>query len=168
MNEDGPGSGAGDRGDATATGPAPVRPVERLAAEVTAASEQLAGIAGLPPENVRMESAPRRGACAEGDDDSHYTMRHVWSLADSPEADLARAMDRLRSGLPEHGWSVVMYERNSSPAAELELRAERPSDGLFAYALFMDAANEAPGHEVSKILVTTFTGCFGLPELERR
>ncbi|NJQ14177.1 hypothetical protein [Streptomyces bohaiensis] len=129
--------------------------------EVTDVSDHMMRLLELPEANVERPLPPERSFCPDGDGSELATVTDLWRATQVPEEDMEAAMDRLHRALSDEGWTVVMFEPNSSDAQSLELRVEKEAEELFAYARFADARTGrlAEGQK-SEISVSVFTRCF--------
>ncbi|MQS39309.1 hypothetical protein FFZ77_28130 [Streptomyces katsurahamanus] len=108
------------------------------------------------------EPGPRVSECGDGKDrEKYFQMRHPWSLTPASGDELAGVMERLKGELPEHGWKIVHYERDSSRNKNLRLTADH-DERKFSVSIVHLAKNEKP-----KLSVTVVSGCYQVPEGQR-
>ncbi|PJE94462.1 hypothetical protein CUT44_30035 [Streptomyces carminius] len=89
-----------------------------------------------------------------------YIVRHPWAVYDVPNSTLEAAMENLRSGLPEDGWSIVKDGRANSEDRQPVIHAE--NDEL-QYTLMISWAQDRGKPQIS---VTLASACIKTPEGE--
>ncbi|MGW1891685.1 hypothetical protein ACWCP6_15735 [Streptomyces sp. NPDC002004] len=99
----------------------------------------------------------------EEDPDHLYRMQHPWSIYSVPEDTLKRGFQRLREGLPRHGWKIVEYGPNNSRAKTLELTADSETEQFSANIELIVSTPTHPNEPEPKILVNVVSGCFRAP-----
>ncbi|OKH92078.1 hypothetical protein AB852_26890 [Streptomyces uncialis] len=108
------------------------------------------------------EPGPRVGECGDGQDrETHFQMRHPWSLTPASGKQLDGVMERLRERLPEQGWKIVQYERDTSRNKNLNLTADH-DERKFSVNVVHLARNEPPA-----LSVTVVSGCYRVPDGEK-
>lgn len=141
-----------------------VREEEAVKDDVKERSSRLLDLMALKGTLSKGGAGVSRG-CGDLDPETHYVVFHPWSLKDVPEADMAKAMERLREGLPKQGWKILSYAPNDSPARTLTLKAEYEKNDQ-RYALEVEFWDERgrPGDHKSLLSVDVVAACHQVPK----
>ncbi len=130
-------------------------------------SSQVLDIIGLKGE---LTDVPPGASRSEQEPERLYRITHPWSLSGAPEADMERAMQRLREQLPRHRWKVLEYGPGKSKAGYLELTANSEKYKFSVNVMFKDArkpgAVEASLNKTSALRVSLVSAYFRTPEGE--
>jgi hypothetical protein len=105
---------------------------------------------------------PLVALCEGKPEDEYFRIRHSWSFYEAPADAMHKAMHRLKDKLPEDGWRVRKYGRDSSAAHSLEIVAHHPEKEFAVNITFQDrrGRSESP----SSIEVVLESACFHVPE----
>ncbi|MFF0423974.1 hypothetical protein ACFYUJ_06120 [Streptomyces sp. NPDC004520] len=113
-------------------------------------------------------SASKAGAgvqpCQGMDREKFYKIFHPWSLSAKTDDELAQAMERLRSKLPEHGWKIVKYGPDSSASKSLELTADDDARKFGVHISFWKARTVLGKPKPPMLVVDVISGCYQVPE----
>ncbi|MFF8956309.1 hypothetical protein [Streptomyces sp. NPDC014894] len=143
--------------------PVPSSGVKRIDAatkDTKQISSEILDLIGIKGETS--EGGPRVSECGDGKDrETYYQMRHPWSLTPPSGDQLAGVMERLKKKLPQQGWKIVHYERDSSPNKNLRLTGDN-DERKFSVSVVHLAKNERP-----QLTVTVVSGCYQVPEGQR-
>ncbi len=117
----------------------------------------------IPVQGKVSEPGPTSTECGGGKDPHKYfRMLHTWSM--TPEAKdrpkLAEAMKDLKKSLPERGWEVKSFARDSSRNRNLALVADHDKK-KFSVNVTHNAKDDPP-----HLVVSVISGCYRVPEGE--
>ncbi|AXK36705.1 hypothetical protein DVA86_33245 [Streptomyces armeniacus] len=90
-------------------------------------------------------------------------MLHPWSITGPSEAELGKAMERLRDELPKKGWKIKHYGRNNSRAKSLELTADDDKRKFGVNVEFWEK-NSGGDKNRALLLVNVVSACYEVPE----
>ncbi|MFI1866226.1 hypothetical protein [Streptomyces jumonjinensis] len=108
------------------------------------------------------ETGPGVSECGDGKDrEKYFQMYHPWSFTPRSGEQLAGVMERLKKELPEHGWKIFEYERDSSRNKNLNLGADH-DERKFSVIIIHLAKNTPP-----KLSVRVVSGCYQVPDGEK-
>ena len=111
------------------------------------------------------EPGPGVSTCGDSSSDTHFTIKHPWSVYDVPVKDMEAAMKRLKSGLPEEGWEVVSYGPDKSQARNLQLVADyKHGDKQFSVNIRLLDEGDGKSGQRSMINVSLVSACFQVPD----
>jgi hypothetical protein len=97
--------------------------------------------------------------CANYDSSENvYRARHPWSVYEVPVADMERAMDRLRAGLPDKGWTIVKDGVDGSAAKSPQIVAESKGKKFAVDVRLLDERKY--GDDPSLLEVTVESACY--------
>ncbi|KUO02043.1 hypothetical protein [Streptomyces caeruleatus] len=100
-----------------------VRDGDTVKAETEQASSQILEMMALKGK-VTDTGAMAMGCTDDDSDEEVYRARHSWSVYQVPVADMEKAMNRVRDGLPKKGWKIVKDGVDDSPAKSPQIIAE--------------------------------------------
>ncbi|MFD9882330.1 hypothetical protein ACFWZT_12800 [Streptomyces alboflavus] len=104
------------------------------------------------------DSQPGVMECAGRDAKTHFRVFHPWSFYPESAKDLDRALERLKSELPKHGWKIVKYGPDTSKNKNLKLVADNDERKASVDIVKM-AKNDPP-----KLSLTVVSGCYRVPD----
>lgn len=104
------------------------------------------------------ESQPGVMDCAGKDTKTHFRIFHPWSFYPASASDLDRALERLKSELPKHGWKIVKYGPDTSKNKNIKLVADNDEKKASVNIVKM-AKNDPP-----KLSLTVVSGCYRVPD----
>ncbi|MFF3453138.1 hypothetical protein ACFYXH_02190 [Streptomyces sp. NPDC002730] len=107
-------------------------------------------------------TGPGVGECG-GDPEKQYLIRHSWSISGSTDAEVSKAMTRLKDGLPAQGWKIVQYGRNNSAAKSLELTADHTEKKFGVNVEFWEKGAIRKDNPPA-LVVTVVSGCYQVPD----
>ncbi|MFI1503238.1 hypothetical protein [Streptomyces sp. NPDC020597] len=97
--------------------------------------------------------------CANYDSSENvYRARHPWSVYQVPVAEMERAMDRLRAGLPDKGWVIVKDGVDGSVAKSPQIVAESKGKKFAVDVRLLDERKY--GDDPSLLEVTVESACY--------
>ncbi|MEH0546250.1 hypothetical protein QA802_25210 [Streptomyces sp. B21-105] len=97
--------------------------------------------------------------CANYDSSENvYRARHPWSVYQVPVAEMERAMDRLRAGLPEKGWTIVKDGVDGSVGKSPQIVAESKGKKFAVDVRLLDERKH--GDDPSLVEVTVESACY--------
>ncbi|NUV80673.1 hypothetical protein G6W52_12240 [Streptomyces sp. CAI-155] len=140
------------------------RSVDEVDAETKQISSQILDIIAV--KGVTSKSGPGVSTCDGAERGKLFLMRHPWSLTGASDAELAKAMNRLKEDLPKHGWKIVGYGPNSSKAKSLELTADH-IEKKFAVKVELWEKNSGGDSNEPTLLVNVVSACYQVPEGQR-
>ncbi|MFU0438599.1 MULTISPECIES: hypothetical protein [Streptomyces] len=153
-----------DQADANVPKPVGTRSVDEVDAETKQISSQILDIIAV--KGVTSKSGPGVSTCDGAERGKLFLMRHPWSLTGASDAELAKAMNRLKEDLPKHGWKIVGYGPNSSKAKSLELTADH-IEKKFAVKVELWEKNSGGDSNEPTLLVNVVSACYQVPEGEK-
>ncbi|MEU2295024.1 hypothetical protein ACFY9H_00065 [Streptomyces bacillaris] len=153
-----------DQADANVPKPVGTRSVDEVDAETKRISSQILDIIAV--KGVTSKSGPGVSTCDGAERGKLFLMRHPWSLTGASDAELAKAMNRLKEDLPKHGWKIVGYGPNSSKAKSLELTADH-IEKKFAVKVELWEKNSGGDSNEPTLLVNVVSACYQVPEGQR-
>ncbi|MFC9143623.1 hypothetical protein ACFWGE_14715 [Streptomyces bacillaris] len=153
-----------DQADANVPKPVGTRSVDEVDAETKRISSQILDIIAV--KGVTSKSGPGVSTCDGAERGKLFLMRHPWSLTGASDAELAKAMNRLKEDLPKHGWKIVGYGPNSSKAKSLELTADH-IEKKFAVKVELWEKNSGGDSNEPTLLVNVVSACYQVPEGEK-
>ncbi|GGU66980.1 MULTISPECIES: hypothetical protein [Streptomyces] len=153
-----------DQADANVPKPVGTRSVDEVDAETKQISSQILDIIAV--KGVTSKSGPGVSTCDGAERGKLFLMRHPWSLTGASDAELAKAMNRLKEDLPKHGWKIVGYGPNSSKAKSLELTADH-IEKKFAVKVELWEKNSGGDSNEPTLLVNVVSACYQVPEGQR-
>ncbi|WP_260988182.1 hypothetical protein [Streptomyces sp. CFMR 7] len=153
-----------DQADANVPKPVGTRSVDEVDAETKQISSQILDIIAV--KGVTSKSGPGVSTCDGAERGKLFLMRHPWSLTGASDAELAKAMTRLKEDLPKHGWKIVGYGPNSSKAKSLELTADH-IEKKFAVKVELWEKNSGGDSNEPTLLVNVVSACYRVPEGEK-
>lgn len=153
-----------DQADTNVPKPVGTRSVDDVDAETKQISSQILDIIAV--KGVMSKSGPGVSACEGAERGKMFLMRHPWSLTGASDAELMKAMTRLKGDLPKHGWKIVGYGPNSSKAKSLELTADH-IEKKFAVKVELWEKNSGGDSNEPTLLVNVVSACNQVPEGER-
>ncbi|MFC8725064.1 hypothetical protein [Streptomyces bacillaris] len=153
-----------DQADANVPKPVGTRSVDEVDAETKQISSQILDIIAV--KGVTSKSGPGVSTCDGAERGKLFLMRHPWSLTGASDAELAKAMTRLKEDLPKHGWKIVGYGPNSSKAKSLELTADH-IEKKFAVKVELWEKNSGGDSNEPTLLVNVVSACYQVPEGEK-
>ncbi|MFF0475130.1 hypothetical protein [Streptomyces sp. NPDC004284] len=152
-------SGSSGSGETKVVG---VREQDEVNAETKKVSSEIYDLIGV------RGSASKAGAgaqpCQGMDREKFYRIFHPWSLSAKTDDELAQAMERLRSKLPEHGWKIVKYGPDDSAAKSLELTADDDARKFGVHISFWKARTVLGKPKPPMLMVDVISGCYQVPE----
>ncbi|WP_030896280.1 hypothetical protein [Streptomyces sp. NRRL F-5053] len=114
----------------------------------------------IPVKGEVSKPGPRVTPCGDKDTDKFFQLLHTWTL--TPEAKdrpkLAAAMKSLKKSLPEHGWEIKSFARDSSRNRNLALVADHDKKKFSVNIVHF--AKDDP----AKLTVRVISGCYQVPE----
>ncbi|MFJ8821411.1 hypothetical protein ACIREE_06470 [Streptomyces sp. NPDC102467] len=134
--------------------------VDKAREKASSLSSQLLDMLAIKEGKVT-EPGPGISTCDE-DPDHLYKARHPWSIYGVAPEKLEAGFQRLKNGLPEHGWKVVGYGRDSSANRNLELTADSKTE-RFSVNASLQITGES-GKKEPLLVVTVVSGCFRAPK----
>ncbi|MFF7254719.1 hypothetical protein [Streptomyces microflavus] len=153
-----------DQADSSTPKPVGTRSVDDVDAETKQISSQILDIMAV--KGTMSKSGPGVSTCEGAERGKLFLMRHPWSLTGPSDAELMKAMTRLKEGLPKHGWKVVGYGPNSSKAKSLELTADHV-EKKFAVKVEFWEKNSGGDTNDPTLLVNVVSACYQVPEGEK-
>ncbi|MET8378440.1 hypothetical protein [Streptomyces microflavus] len=150
--------------DSSSPKPVGTRSVDDVDAETKQISSQILDIMAV--KGTMSKSGPGVSTCEGADRGKLFLMRHPWSLTGPSDAELMKAMTRLKEDLPKHGWKVVRYGPNSSKAKSLELTADHV-EKKFAVKVEFWEENSGGDTNDPTLLVNVVSACYQVPEGEK-
>ncbi|WP_431783282.1 hypothetical protein [Streptomyces chumphonensis] len=109
------------------------------------------------------EPGPGVSTCKESGVDTHFKMRHTWSLSSSQRDELAYSMERLKQQLPGRGWEIQGYGPNNSQNRNLTLTADHPEK---KYGTRIEFRENKDGDGKPMLLVGVVSDCYKVPDGE--
>ncbi|MEU3374908.1 hypothetical protein ABZ734_31280 [Streptomyces sp. NPDC006660] len=121
-------------------------------------SSELYDLAGL--KGKASDVQPGVMECDGKDRDTYFTIFHPWDLIPSSTstAELEGVVKRLRDELPQHGWKVVEYGRDSSKNNNLSLTADNDTKKV-SVKLGAYVKNSPPS-----LGFMVVSGCYRIPD----
>ena len=108
------------------------------------------------------EPGPGVLRCGEKDRDKHFRIWHPWSLTlkadDRPKID--EEVKRLNKELPERGWEIKSFGRDSSRNKNLTLVADHDKKKVSIQII------SQPKDDPPMLMVRVISGCYEVPEGE--
>lgn len=107
-------------------------PEERETAESTAAAQEISSklldMTGMKGKGRITEPGPSTSVCERIDPDfvGHYFVYHPWSIYQTSNENLEKAMANLRRELPRHGWKITQDGPARSQAKDPVITAQNP------------------------------------------
>ncbi|MFE2286074.1 hypothetical protein ACFXDJ_18125 [Streptomyces sp. NPDC059443] len=140
--------------------------VQDAKTKTKAVSSQIFDLIGI--KNAKTTPGGASISLNEKDPSHLFMVRHPWSVYGTSDEELTQGFLRLKEALPQHGWKIKEYGRNSTPAKDLELTADS-QDGPFSVnvvlATAVDPAKNAPSaNNESGIMVHVVSAYFRAPE----
>ncbi|MFF0745560.1 hypothetical protein ACFYVL_34680 [Streptomyces sp. NPDC004111] len=123
--------------------------VEKVSSEIY----DLLGVKGKASEN----SAGVTG-CEGKDPKTYFRVFHPWSFKAAAVSDQAKAMERLKSELPKHGWKIVRYGPNNSKNKSVTLTADHDEKKVSVKVTNMEKG-DAP-----MLSLDLVSGCYKVPD----
>ncbi|MFD9869022.1 hypothetical protein ACFXI8_01965 [Streptomyces niveus] len=131
---------------------------EDAADEAERVSSELYDLIGI--KGKASETGPGVGECDGKDPEKYFQIFHAWTFTPESADRLDGVMERLRTQLPEHGWKVVEYGRDTSKNNNLSLTADN-DEKKYSVKIAHFAKNESPN--LNLMLVS---GCYRVPDGE--
>ncbi|MCS0639447.1 hypothetical protein NX801_28205 [Streptomyces sp. LP05-1] len=97
--------------------------------------------------------------CSGKDREKYFTVFHPWTLTPASPTDLDAVVERLKDELPQHGWKVVEYGRDTSKNKNLALTADNDAK---KHSVQITALSTKP----AKLEVMVVSGCYQIPDGE--
>ncbi|MFF0507193.1 hypothetical protein ACFYUH_26820 [Streptomyces fimicarius] len=152
-----------DQAESGASKPVGTRSIDDVDAETKEISSQILDVIAV--KGKMSKSGPGVSTCEGAERGKLFLMRHPWSLTGSSDAELMRAMTRLKEDLPKHGWKIVKYGRNSSKAKSLELTADH-AEKKFAVNVELWEKDSGGDTNDPTLLVNVVSACYQVPDGE--
>ncbi|MFI1187662.1 hypothetical protein [Streptomyces californicus] len=144
--------------------PLETRSVQDVDAETRQISSQILDVMAI--KGVLSKSGPGVSVCEGSERGKIFLVRHPWSLTGTSDAELMKAMTRLKGDLPKHGWKVVEYGQNSSRGKSLELTADHVAKKFAVKVEFWKRSSGGDTNE-PMLLVNVVSSCYQVPDGEK-
>ncbi|MBL1088596.1 MULTISPECIES: hypothetical protein [Streptomyces] len=133
-----------------------VRKSQEVVHEVGGLSSRVLEILAIKGKTT--EAGPSVGPCdASGDESRKYrNVRHPWSMYGVENGALEKGMENLHNALPQQGWKVVKYGKDSSRNRNLEIMAVHLETHTQLEATWMKGLD---GH-APLIEITLYSRCY--------
>ncbi|MBM7436903.1 hypothetical protein [Streptomyces sp. HB132] len=152
-----------DQTESSTPKPVGTRSVDDVDAETKAISSQILDVIALKGDTSK--SGPGVSTCEGAERGKLFLMRHPWSLTGPSDAELMKAMTRLKENLPKHGWKITEFDRNSSKAKSLELTADH-TEKKFAVNVEFWEKDSGGDTNAPTLVVNVVSACYQVPEGE--
>ncbi|MER7743772.1 hypothetical protein ABT013_00715 [Streptomyces bacillaris] len=153
-----------DPADTDVPKPVGTRSVDDVDAETKQISSRILDVIAV--KGVMSKSGPGVSTCDGVGRGKMFLMRHPWSLTGASDAELMKAMNRLKADLPKHGWKIIGYGPNSSRAKSLELTADHIEKKFAVKVEFLEKNSGGDSNEPT-LLVNVVSACYQVPEGEK-
>ncbi|MDX2920925.1 MULTISPECIES: hypothetical protein [Streptomyces] len=153
-----------DQADSSTPKPVGTRSVDDVDAETKQISSQILDVMAI--KGAMSKSGPGVSTCEGAERGKLFLMRHPWSLTGTSDAELMKAMTRLKEDLPKHGWKIVGYGPNSSKAKSLELTADHAAKKFAVKVEFWERNSGGDTNEPT-LLVNVVSACYQVPDGEK-
>ncbi|MFJ8863594.1 hypothetical protein ACIRD8_34905 [Streptomyces sp. NPDC102451] len=115
----------------------------------------LLGVKGKASKNL-----PGVMDCSGKDTKTYFRIFHPWAFTPASASDLDKAMERLKSELPKHGWEIVEYGPNNSKNRSITLTADNAKKKVS-----VNVTNMAKG-DPPMLSLDLASGCYKVPDGE--
>ncbi|MFD5895189.1 hypothetical protein [Streptomyces sp. NPDC060366] len=106
------------------------------------------------------DTGPGVGECDGKDPEKYFQIFHAWTFTPESAGQLDGVMERLKTELPEHGWEVTEYGRDTSKNKNLSLTADN-DEKKYSVKIAHFAKNESPNLNLMVV-----SGCYQVPDGE--
>lgn len=155
------GCGIADQAGPGVSKPVGTRSVDDVDVEMKQMSSQILDIMAV--KDPMSKSGPGVSTCEGAERGKLFLMRHPWSLTGTSDAELMKAMTRLKEDLPKHGWKITEYGPNSSKAKSLELSADH-AEKKFAVNVEFWEKNSGGDTNEPTLLINVVSACYQAPD----
>ncbi|MFI0976122.1 hypothetical protein ACH4SP_03730 [Streptomyces sp. NPDC021093] len=104
------------------------------------------------------DSQPGVMDCSGKDTKTYFRIFHPWSFKAASVSDLDKAMERLKSELPKHGWEIKSYGPDTSKNKNMNLIADNDKKKVS-----IDVTNMAKG-DAPMLSLDLVSGCYKVPD----
>lgn len=138
-----------------------VRPIEEAESEANAISSELLDLMGVLGKVTEPGAAVTPCEDIDPELETHYMVRHPWSIYQLRRGTFAEAMRNLRERLPDHGWDIVKDGETRSMARNPEIVAVHTATHHTAQ---IEWARKRSGDLEQLISVDVDSLCYRAPE----
>jgi hypothetical protein len=106
------------------------------------------------------DSRPGVMDCSGKDTKTYFRIFHPWGFTPTSASDLDKAMERLKTELPKHGWKIVEYGPDTSKNKNINLTADNDKKKVGVNIVKMSK------YDPPMLDLTVVSGCYKVPDGE--